>query len=111
MTLGDEILVVAVADESGLRARGLMGVEDFGDHDGMLFTWGGDVVSGRFFMLNTLVPLTIAFFEADGGFVDSFVMVPCVEEPCERYSAAGPYAFALELPADRAVEPGTRLGL
>lgn len=111
ITLDDETLVVALADEPDLRSRGLMGVEDFGDHDGILFSWGGATVSGRFFMLNTIVPLTIAFFSADGAFVDSFVMVPCPAEPCERYAAAAPYAFAVEFPADRVVEPGTRLGL
>lgn len=111
VTLGDEPLVVALADTSELRSRGLMGVSDFGDFDGMLFSWGGVLVSGRFWMRDTLVPLTIAFFDADGEFVDTLQMVPCVELVCERYAANGLYAFALELPADRQVEVGTRLVL
>ncbi len=62
----------------------------------MLFTWGGETVASRFTMADTVIPLDIAFFDADGGFVDGFTMTPCDEPPCPSYAAAAPYAYALE---------------
>jgi uncharacterized membrane protein (UPF0127 family) len=102
-TLGAERLTLAVADEPALRSRGLMGVTDLGSVDGMLFTWGGEQVTSRFFMLNTLMPLTIAFFGDQGDLVDVVDMVPCEEDPCPTYGASGPYAYAVEFPAGRRV--------
>ncbi len=106
--VGGEPLVVAIADDSALRSRGLMGVTDFGDLDGMLFVY--DVsTNGAFWMRDTLVPLDIAFFAADGSLVKVLTMVPCPPESsdaeCERYRPDGPYVAALERPA------GTMLGL
>ena len=110
--IGGDELVVAIADTSSLRGRGLMGVADLGDLDGMLFTWDGDVVQARFTMANTLIPLRIGFFAPDGSLVDTFVMEPCAEDGrCDPYAAAAPYAYAVELPADRDIEPGSRLEL
>lgn len=96
--LGDEHFVLAVADTSSLRARGLMGVTDFGDVDGMIFTWGGELVTSAFTMRDTLVPLSIAFFDGGGEMVDSFDMVPCIADPCPSYQAQAPYAYAIEFP-------------
>lgn len=110
--IGGEELLVAIADTPSLRGRGLMEVTDLGDLDGMLFTWGGEVVQARFTMANTLIPLRIAFFGADGALVDTFVMEPCTGAGlCDPYPAAAAYAYALELPADRTVDPGSRLEL
>lgn len=93
---GDE-WEVAVADERDERAQGLMGVTDLGGLDGMLFVWEADVASA-FVMRDTLIPLDIAFFAADGTLVDLLSMNPCTAEPCERYQASGPYRYALEAP-------------
>ncbi|MEX1208169.1 MAG: DUF192 domain-containing protein [Acidimicrobiia bacterium] len=86
---------VAVASEPHERAQGLMGVTDLGDLDGMLFKWEEDTTS-FFWMKDTLMPLDIAFFAADGTLVDLLSMEPCVAEPCERYQPSGPYRYALE---------------
>lgn len=102
-TLDGESIVLAVADDPSLRGRGLMGVSSFGDVDGMLFTWGGEVVTSRFTMRDTLIPLTIAFFDTEGTLVDTFDMVPCTTEPCPPYAASAPYAFAVEFQQGRAV--------
>lgn len=107
--LGAENLVLAVADDSSLRARGLMGVTEFGDVDGMLFTWGGYLVSSTFTMRNTLVPLTVAFFDATGAVVDVLDMVPCDSEPCASYNATEPYTYAVEFLQGRAVPIGATL--
>ncbi len=66
--------------------------------DGMLFVFPEDT-RGGFWMKNTLVPLTIVFFRADGGRVRKLSMKPCRESPCEIYSPGRKYRFALELRA------------
>ena len=90
-----EVLVVAVADDFGARRQGLMNVADLVDLDGMLFTWPDDS-DGGFWMKDTLLPLDIAFFTADGTLVDTFPMEPCTDSPCPLYFAAGSYRYALE---------------
>ncbi len=109
--LGGDSITVALADEPALRSRGLMGVTDFGSLDGMLFSWGGDTVSSRFTMRNTLIPLRVVFFDSDGAFVSQADMVPCEVDECPSYGAAGPYAFAIEFPAGTAVSTTDRLEL
>lgn len=109
--VGDEELVVAVADEPAERARGLMEVNDLGDLNGMLFSWGGDEVTTGFYMKNTLIPLTIAFYAADGSYVDSLEMEPCRTDECPTYRSSGPFAYAIEFPAVRGVSPNDRLVL
>jgi uncharacterized membrane protein (UPF0127 family) len=64
-------------------------------------------------MKNTLIPLDIVFFSADGAFVDALTMAPCAEDPCPTYRPAGSYRYALEAPeGDLAfVTPSARLDL
>ncbi|MDJ0497689.1 MAG: DUF192 domain-containing protein [Acidimicrobiia bacterium] len=98
VSLDDRQLLVAVADTPALRRTGLMFVEDLGDLDGMLFVFEADT-SGGFWMKNTLLPLDIAFFDVQGGFVDGFVMEPCKADPCPTYVPSGSYRYALEMEA------------
>ncbi len=93
---GDELLV-AVADTVELRRQGLMLVEDLRDLDGMLFVFP-DPTNGGFWMKDTLIPLDIAFFDADGHFVDGFAMEPCTTADCPSYRPDGSYLYALEMP-------------
>ena len=109
--LGSDVLLLALADDSSLRSRGLMGVRDLGELDGMLFSWGGDEVNSRFTMRNTLIPLTIVFFDGDGAFVSTTEMVPCETEECPTYGAARSYSYAIEFPAGTPVSTGDRLGV
>lgn len=50
-------------------------------------------------MKNTLVPLTIAFFDARGKRVRKLSMTPCRQEECPIYTPGRRYRFALELRA------------
>lgn len=76
--------------------------------DGMLFVFPEDT-NGGFWMKNTLVPLTIVFFDRDGRRVRRLSMKPCVTSSCPIYSPGRTYRFALELRAtDR--RPARRLG-
>lgn len=106
-------LHLALVDTSGGRSQGLRAVEDLGELDGMLFSWKGAETTSRFTMQDTLIPLDITFFAADGGWVDTLHMVPCTASPCPLYSAPGPYAYALEVPAGSgpAIGPGSTLAV
>jgi hypothetical protein len=76
--------------------------------DGMLFVFPQDT-RGGFWMKNTLVPLTIVFFNADGKRVRKLSMTPCREESCPIYNPGRRYRFALELRASDA-RPAAKLG-
>lgn len=104
-----------VAADEEVRQRGLMEVTDLGGYTGMVFVWDEDS-SGGFWMRNTPMPLSIAFFDADGAFVASDDMEPCDDSPdCPVYPSPGTYRFAVEVPrgdlADLGVGPGSRLAL
>jgi len=92
---------------SASRARGLM-LRRKAPADGMLFVFP-EVESGGFWMKNTLVPLTIVFFDADGKRVRRLAMTPCRGDPCPIYSPERRYCFALELRAADS-RPARRLG-
>jgi hypothetical protein len=76
--------------------------------DGMLFVFPEET-NGGFWMKNTLVPLTIAFFDAQGKRVRKLSMKPCRQESCPIYSPGRRYRFALELRASD-TRPAARLG-
>jgi hypothetical protein len=93
-------LCLWAADTPAERARGLMAVTDLGGADGMVFVYDAPT-QGQFWMKNTVMPLSIAFFAADGSFVSSTDMQPCLDQPdtaCARYGAAGEYTAAIEMP-------------
>ena len=50
-------------------------------------------------MKDTLLPLDIAFFTAEGAFVDGFTMEPCTTASCPSYQPSGAYRYALEVPS------------
>jgi uncharacterized membrane protein (UPF0127 family) len=89
------------------RSRGLM-FRKRAPADGMLFVFPTDTTGG-FWMKNTLVPLTIAFYDARGNRVRKFLMTPCRADPCRIYDPGRRYRFALELPGDEA-RPAKRIG-
>lgn len=93
-------MVVALADDSGERAQGLMGVGDMGEVDGMLFVFPEEGPGG-FWMKDTLLHLDIAFFTSEGELVEVLTMEPCTADPCPLYVPAGEFRFALEVPAGR----------
>ena len=86
-----------VAKTPAQRARGLMNRTQ-APRDGMLFVFP-QTTTGGFWMKNTLVALTIVFFDAAGNRVRKLSMVPCRKDPCPIYDPGRPYRFALELRA------------
>jgi uncharacterized protein len=87
-----------LADSDAERAQGLMERLDLGDYDAMVFTFDQDT-TGRFWMRNTRIALSIAFFDESGGLVGTADMPPCPDgEECPTYGAERPYRTAVEVP-------------
>ena len=105
LVVAGEPWTVAIADTPALRGRGLMGVTELIGVDGMLFVFVEetytDPVQVGFFMLNTLIPLDIWYFDYDGKLVDMLTMEPCQTEPCRTYFASDPFHYALETEVGR----------
>ena len=96
-------------------SRGLMGRRDLGGYDGMIFRFATEGLRA-FTMRGTLIPLSIAWFDADGILVDQAEMTPCRERlSCPDYSSDKPYQYALETERgglrELGVAPGAHLAL
>ncbi len=104
-----------LASTPAQRAQGLMFRRDLAGYAGMLFRWPGPTTE-EFYMKDTVIPLSIAWFDGSGRYVSSTDMVPCPPGgACPLYAAAGPYTTALEVPrgglAGLGVGPGALLSL
>lgn len=87
-----------LADTPDLQRRGLMAVTELEPWAGMVFLGDAERESA-FWMRNTPLPLTVAYFDGDGRLVSSADMEPCEDSPdCPFYPPDGPYVFALEVP-------------
>jgi uncharacterized protein len=86
-----------LANTPAQRSRGLMH-RTRAPKDGMLFVFP-EATSGGFWMKNTLVPLTIVFFDSAGMRVRKLSMTPCRTASCPIYDPGRDYRFALELRA------------
>lgn len=112
----EQVHCVLVADDGTERARGLMGRTDLGVHAGMAFVYDVDVDHG-FYMKNTPMPLTVAWYRADGTFVSAADMDPCLEpgRECPTYFPADRYRMAVEVPRGRApalgIGPGSKAAM
>ena len=107
LTLDGAVLRPELALTSDARSLGLMNRRP-APADGMLFVFP-EPTSGGFWMKNTLVPLTIAFFNADGERVRKLSMTPCKTQSCPIYEPRRTYRFALELRASDQ-RPARKLG-
>jgi uncharacterized membrane protein (UPF0127 family) len=103
-----------LAESGGQRQRGLMAVTDLGAADGMAFRYP-DPHTGAFWMKDTLLPLSIAFYASDGEYLDAFDMEPCTADPCPTYPTPGGFVVAVETNqgglADLGMVPGSSLEL
>lgn len=101
VTASGEVLELCLldADVADERSRGLMEVTDLEGHDGMLFRWDDDT-AGNFVMIDTVTPLTISWWGADGAYVGGEDMEPCTEDDdgdCLRYNPGASYRYAVEV--------------
>ena len=94
-------LHVEIAETTRQRRIGLMGRESLPEDQGMLFLYSMERPgSAPFHMHRTLIPLDIAFFDAQGAIVAILQMQPCTEPVaggCRKYSPGVPYFGALEV--------------
>jgi uncharacterized membrane protein (UPF0127 family) len=115
---GSVKVTVEVADSERARERGLMGRKHLPANRGMLFVFPEPVRDG-FWMKNTLIPLSIAFFNGRGRVLRIMVMTPCRADPCPVYYSGVEYRLALEVnrgafarwhvhSGDRMTVPGVR---
>ena len=87
-----------LADTDEKRARGMMGRQDLGGYDALIFSFPEDV-NVQFYMLNVPVALSIAWFNSAGQVVSLADMEPCTVEAaqCQRFSAGVPFRGAVEV--------------
>jgi uncharacterized membrane protein (UPF0127 family) len=93
---GEVAIDVEIADDGDERARGLMERTELDPDAGMIFVYPTDV-RGAFWMKNTLIPLSIAFYADDGRIVKILDMEPCRQDPCRLYDPGVAYRGALEV--------------
>lgn len=105
--------LLAATEEA--RAQGLMHQDDLRGYDGMIFRWTSPS-TGRFYMFNTRIPLSIAWFDQQGSYVSEAEMPPCPSsdpDACPQFGATAPYLHAIEVRRGglRAlgIRPGSRL--
>lgn len=93
----DSVLLTAeVADTPALQTRGLSGRDSLPEDRGMVFVFFEDT-TGPFWMKDTKIPLSIAFFDDSGKILAMFDMDPCEADPCKTYAPGVPYRGALEV--------------
>lgn len=87
-----------LAADDAQRQQGLMHQEDLRGYDGMVFRYD-EPATGGFWMKNTIIPLAVAFFDAEGRFISAQGMDPCPPdaEVCPSYPAEAPFSFAIEV--------------
>src|SRR4029450_13456120 len=102
-------LEVQVADTPDERQTGLMGRESLSPYDGMAFVWEEPVVSS-FWMKDTLIPLSIAFWDDALRIISILEMDPCTEDPCPSYRPDEPFVGAVEVDRGALEERGVTVG-
>ena len=90
-----------------------MGREDIGSHDGMAFAFG-EPTARAFWMKDTLIPLSIAFWDEDGRIMAILDMQPCEADPARCTTRGWPTSGAIEVNLgffeEHGIERGDRIG-
>ena len=97
--VGKKTVTVEIADNADLREHGLMFRDKLAENTGMLFIFDSEQ-SLNFWMKNTLIPLSIGFFDENKKLIDIQEMVPAVmgDQDPKHYPSSGPAMYALEMP-------------
>jgi uncharacterized protein len=93
---GGVVVQLEVADTAAEREHGLMGRRELAGNSGMAFVFPEDTTA-PFWMKDTLIPLSIAFYDDAGRIVRILDMQPCRRDPCPLYNPHVPYRGALEV--------------
>ena len=104
---GERVEVEAeIAEDEAERRRGLMERTELAENAGMLFVFDQEQPLS-FWMRDTLIPLSIAYIDAEGRIVDIQDMQPLDETP---HPSAEPARYALEVNQGFFEERGVEVG-
>jgi hypothetical protein len=104
--LGPYKVRAEVADSRETRAKGLMHRERLGKDDGMVFVFDEPGYHSMW-MMNTLIPLAVAFIDAEGRILNIREMQPHSQD---MHTAEGPARYALEMNTRWFSERGIKAG-
>lgn len=111
VSLGPETLQVEIADTPETRAKGLMDRQKLPPNTGMLFVFDTPQRLS-FWMKDTLIPLSIAFFDENRKLIEMLDM-EVLSDPknsVPSYWSSKPALYALEVPKDwfrqKGINPG-----
>jgi uncharacterized membrane protein (UPF0127 family) len=111
---GQATLRVEVAADGYSRSKGLMDRRRLDPNAGMAFVFESPRTGG-FWMKDTLIPLSIAFWDRSGRILKVLDMTPCKSDPCPVYYPGVVYSGAVEANlgwfASHGVRPGNRVVL
>jgi uncharacterized protein len=109
LSVGGRQLTVEVAHTEAARAQGLMHRRMLPENRGMLFVFREPALHGMW-MMNTYVPLSVAFIDEQGLIVNIADMEP---QSRTTHSAARPAKYALEVNrgwfAKHGIKPGAHV--
>jgi uncharacterized protein len=89
-------VTIEIAESTAQLQRGLMGRRSLAPRSGMAFLFATDT-RGRFWMKDTLIPLSIAFWGKNGRILRILDMAPCRADPCKVYDPHVAFRGALEV--------------
>jgi uncharacterized membrane protein (UPF0127 family) len=93
---GPVTLSVRTASTAEAKAQGLMGQSHLPESTGMAFL-SEQPTTTPFWMKDTTIPLSVAFWNAHHRIVDMLDMNPCTSDPCPLYRSSSPYVGAVEV--------------
>jgi len=111
LLLGGKKISVEIAKTATEHAQGLMFRKKLGLDDGMLFVFD-DEQTRSFWMKNTLIDLSIGYFDKEKALVDIQEMkaTSLLEASPPTYSSAKPAMYALEMNKGWFKKNGIKLG-
>ncbi len=98
LKLAGRTIIAEMAVTYEERERGLMYRKSMGANEGMLFVFDGPEPMA-FWMKNTLIPLSIGYFDENKKLINTVEMSPAVmgEARPKTYESARPAMYALEM--------------
>jgi uncharacterized protein len=87
---------VEIAVTPAQLQQGLSGRRTLAANSGMAFLWKSDIRTG-FWMKDTSIPLSIAFWNKSGRILRILDMAPCRRDPCKVYDPKVAFRGALEV--------------
>ena len=112
LSAGMHLIQAEVAATEAQREQGLMFREKMANNAGMVFVFDAPATQCMW-MKNTLLPLSVAFIDAEGRIVNIEDMLPqTLDSHCSKKSVAVRYALEMNLGwfKQKNLKPGTPIG-